>query len=995
MSGRFRRIFSVALLWVCFLFGLPVFAQQEVRLTVNYAEVVSESDKNQAVNIYFTLFDGQNNAIPSPSIASAQMILNNQTYTASNIDKPTTPFYIVLVLDNSTSMQSNAPKLREAALAAVNGAPDGTNFSVLRFTHQIPPISGFTTDKGLLNNTIGGMTNDQFRGGTCLYDAAFAAVDALKIAPAGRRAVVLFTDGVDEDQFGKKPCSKATEDTVIKNANESQQTPIYTIGLTGNSKTDFTTLKTISERTGGIANAGGINEIAGVFQKVINTLASQKQATFDNICLPAGTYSGAITVAISQPSSNSTGVISNVILNKTCFIPTETPTPTSTPTLTATPSVTPSNTPTPTNTPVPLQLGINLNLDVAKNSMVFEVTRTGDGDVGFYEITIKDKATGILLSQPYGRRHFTPDQAAEGVLTSLTDVSASVWTVCIRALAADEKTPLSGDFCQDTTPPRTPTPTSTPLPTATDTATPTPVPTDTPTLTPTTAPTATPTLAAVIPEIRFNPTSQEFEIQLDTSNFKLDQINSYTVRIEDANKLVVRRVEQSGTFENPLRVKAIDDRTGSELAEGQYNIFVELNVKGQPTTFQAVKEIKKPAPPTPTPEPGFIDRMGGAIKDSPILAIVFILIVVAVFGLIFFMMRRGRGSRFDYEPTYTKPQKPSPKGGAAVPDATKPPSFEVEGGTQIEIPMESTFRDKGGSLKVVQSNTEAPGRTWNFTSNDMPYRIGRGGTSDFPVKIDLKDLGVSSVHATIQFSNGQYWIVDEGSTNGTFVNGDRLKPAQRRVLENGQIIRLGANIELEFTDKNKVFQSMSTSQKLPPIPKTQSPAPPASNATTTPAAPPPAPPPAAAVPPAPAQPTSPPVDFSEEKTNVTRMGLPAGIKATLELLPDGPVYPIQELEYTIGRRRTNSLPLERLGISREHCRFAWQESEKCFTIEDLNSGNGTFVDDQQLPPNVPKRLEPGKTYEIHLAKDENAVMMRFQYVLPAAPTNFEDEPTQV
>ncbi len=989
MSGRFRRIFSLVLLWVCFLFVLPVFAQQEVRLTVNYGEVASESDKNQTVNIYFTLFDGQNNAIPSPSIASAQMILNNQTFTASKVDKPATPFYIVLVLDNSTSMQSNAPKLREAALAAVNGAPDGTNFSVLRFTHQIPPISGFTTDKGLLNNTIGGMTNDQFKGGTCLYDATFAAVDALKIAPAGRRAVVLFTDGVDEDQFGKKPCSKATEDSVIKNATDSQQTPIYTIGLTGNAKTDFTTLKTMSERTGGIANAGGINEIASVFQKVINTLASQKQATFDNVCLPAGTYSGAITIAISQPSSNSTGVISNVILNKTCFIPTPTPTPTDTPIPTATPTVTPSSTPTPTLTPIPLQLGINLNLDVAKNAMVFEVTREGDGDVGFYEITIKDKATGILLGQPYGRRHFTPDQAAEGILTSLTDVSASVWTVCIRALAADEKTPLSGDFCQDTSPPRTPTPTSTPLPTATATQTASPVPTETATLTPTTAPTATPTLAAVIPEIRFNPTSQEFEIQLDASNFKLDQINSYTVRIEDANKLVVRRVEQSGSFENPLRVKAIDDRTGAELAEGQYNIFVELNVNGQPTAFQAFKEIKKPAPPTPTPEPGLIDRMGGAIKDSPILGIGFVLIVIAIFALIFFLMRRGRGKGFDYEPTYTKPQKPSPqpKGGAVVPDATRPPSLEVEGGTQIEIPMESTFRDKGGSLKVIQSNSEAAGRTWNFTSNDMPYRIGRGGTSDFPVKIDLKDLGVSSVHATIQFSNGQYWIVDEGSTNGTFVNGDRLKPAQRRVLENGQIIRLGANIELEFTDKNTVFQNMSTSQKLPPIPKAQPPAAPSPSATTTPAAPPPAPPPP--------QPTAPPMDFSEEKTNVTRMGLPSGIKATLELLPGGPVYPIQELEYTIGRRRTNSLPLERLGISREHTRFAWQDTERCFTVEDMNSGNGTFVDEQQLPPNVPKRLEPNKTYEIRLAKDENAVLMRFQYQLPPAPTNFEDEPTQV
>ena len=141
------------------------------------------------------------------------------------------------------------------------------------------------------------------------------------------------------------------------------------------------------------------------------------------------------------------------------------------------------------------------------------------------------------------------------------------------------------------------------------------------------------------------------------------------------------------------------------------------------------------------------------------------------------------------------------------------------------------------------------------------------------------------------------------------------------------------------------------------------------------------------------------MDFSEEKTNVTRLGLPAGVKATLELLPSGPiqggVYPIQEVEFTIGRRKTNSLPLERLGVSREHARFAWMNSEQCFTIEDMGSGNGTFVNDQPLAPNVAQRLEAGKVYDIRLAKDENAVQMRFQYTLPPKQTNYEDEPTQV
>lgn len=974
MVSRFTR--SIGMVWPLIVFVLlgvlQVSAQSDARMTVNYAEVAAESAASQTVNIFFTLFNAQDKAIPNPGQMTAQLVLNGQPYDAASVGKPATPFYIVLVLDTSNSMKSNAPKLREAALAAVNGAPDGTNIAILRFSHQIPPLSGFTTDKGLLNNTIGALTNDQFAGGTCLYDAASAAVDALKIAPAGRRAVILFTDGVDEDQFGNKPCSQATEESVIKNAQESQNTPIYTIGLTGSAETDFTTLKAISDRSGGLASAGNVNELALVFQEVINTLASQQQATFNTICLPNGSYSGAVTIKISQPSTNASGVVGNINLTTDCFLPTATPTATETPN------------PTATKTPIPLTLGLVLNLDVAKNAMVFEVNREGDGDIGFYEITIKDKSTGILLPQPYGRRRFTPEQAAETISTSLIDIPAETWIVCVRALAADEKTPISQEFCQETKPPRTPTPTASPVPTSTATATPLPTATETPTLTPTPPPTATPTLAAAIPEIRFNPGTQEFEIQLNIANFKLDDITSYTVRIEDANKLVVRRVEQSGTLENPLKVRAIDDRTGQELAEGQYNIVVELNVSGQPTTFEAVKEIKKPAPPTPTPMPGLVDQIGGAIRESPVVAGIFGIVVLALFVLLFLLLRRGRGNRFNYEPDYVKPQKPSPKKGGTVAQPDQKGSSEVvDGGTQIEIPIESTFRDKGGSLKIIQSATDPIGRTWNFTSSEMPYRIGRGGTGDFPVKLDVKDPGVSAVHATLQFANGQYWIIDEGSTNGTFINGDRLKPAQRRLLENGQIIRLGANLEFEFTDKNKVFENLSSSQRIvPPQSLTAAPV---------------QPPQPAAPPPPPSQPSA--ADLSEEKTSVGHIGLPVGVKASLEILAgnglQAATYPITEVEFTIGRRRTNSLPLERLGISREHCRFAWQSTERCFTLEDLGSGNGTFVNEQPLPPNVAQRLEPGKVHQIRLAKDENAVQIRFQYVLPPPVVSYEDEPTQV
>ena len=51
---------------------------------------------------------------------------------------------------------------------------------------------------------------------------------------------------------------------------------------------------------------------------------------------------------------------------------------------------------------------------------------------------------------------------------------------------------------------------------------------------------------------------------------------------------------------------------------------------------------------------------------------------------------------------------------------------------------------------------------------------------------------VSRLHARIFKENGDYIIEDLNSTNGTFKNGLRLKPYEKRKLMEGDEIRLGS-----------------------------------------------------------------------------------------------------------------------------------------------------------------------------------------------------------
>ena len=84
-----------------------------------------------------------------------------------------------------------------------------------------------------------------------------------------------------------------------------------------------------------------------------------------------------------------------------------------------------------------------------------------------------------------------------------------------------------------------------------------------------------------------------------------------------------------------------------------------------------------------------------------------------------------------------------------------------------------------------------------FMLSDVEAHIGRwdadGGIfPDVDLDTDDPEAKVSRRHARITLTNGQYFLEDLGSTNGTFINrGKRLAPGQRTALCDGDEIIVG------------------------------------------------------------------------------------------------------------------------------------------------------------------------------------------------------------
>ena len=93
-------------------------------------------------------------------------------------------------------------------------------------------------------------------------------------------------------------------------------------------------------------------------------------------------------------------------------------------------------------------------------------------------------------------------------------------------------------------------------------------------------------------------------------------------------------------------------------------------------------------------------------------------------------------------------------------------------------------------FQLIMRSGPTPGAA--FTLEGDQLTIGRDSVNE----IVINDAEISRRHARLTFQGGKYVLEDLGSTNGTFVNGQRL--AGPRVLKAGEVVSFGEQIVMVF-----------------------------------------------------------------------------------------------------------------------------------------------------------------------------------------------------
>jgi VWFA-related protein len=262
LRALFRFILVGCLVLGLSIPALPTLAQEGSHLTVNTVD----DSKYPALTAYLTATDATGLPIDNLKPESFSVSEDEQPVkgiTVKAIDNSDQPINVVLAIDTSGSMAGKPISDTQQAAKSFIGALSPTDqVGLVTFAAKASEAAGLSNDKAPAASAI-----DQLKagGGTAMFDAIVTSVGALKSLPAGRKAIVLLTDGEDMNSTYK------FDEAINEAARHS--IPIYPIGF-GN--VNRATLEKIAQLTGGYAQIKPAStELQQAFDKVRQVLRQQ------------------------------------------------------------------------------------------------------------------------------------------------------------------------------------------------------------------------------------------------------------------------------------------------------------------------------------------------------------------------------------------------------------------------------------------------------------------------------------------------------------------------------------------------------------------------------------------------------------------------------------------------------------------------------------------------------------------------------------------------
>ncbi len=210
------------------------------------------------------------------AVSAADLVLREDgvEQTIESFQEANAPMSIAMALDASGSMKPALEAVKAAASQFVSALRPNDPLALFQFADRVVTAHELSTKR---QQTLDAIAGYQALGGTALWDALFDAMAYLK-QQQGRRAIVVLTDGRDENNPGNAPGSAHTLADVLAAIRDSGTT-IYAIGL--GAKVDAEGLKRVAQASGGAAYfPEDVAQLPDHYRRVVDDLRRRYLVTY-------------------------------------------------------------------------------------------------------------------------------------------------------------------------------------------------------------------------------------------------------------------------------------------------------------------------------------------------------------------------------------------------------------------------------------------------------------------------------------------------------------------------------------------------------------------------------------------------------------------------------------------------------------------------------------------------------------------------------------------
>jgi Ca-activated chloride channel family protein len=190
------------------------------------------------VTIPVSVLDRQGNFVADLGKSDFKIFENGAEQQIAYFSTTEQPFNVILLLDVSPSTAFKIDEIHQAAIEFVNQLKPNDTVSVIAFDESVRVLTEQTNDRERIFRAI---RRAHFGSGTSIYEAVDYVIRKSLAKTQGRKAVVLFSDGVDTTSF------RATYDKTVHEAEEADAA-FYTIY--------YNTYNDVAAQTGGYPGGG-------------------------------------------------------------------------------------------------------------------------------------------------------------------------------------------------------------------------------------------------------------------------------------------------------------------------------------------------------------------------------------------------------------------------------------------------------------------------------------------------------------------------------------------------------------------------------------------------------------------------------------------------------------------------------------------------------------------------------------------------------------------